>query len=887
VTARPDDADALATVLAGAVARGDALDAFLAAAGLLQVAEDALDSDPALLLHAAERLASGGPAGRAGAAAARAVAHRAGAMAARRRPAALRAWTAAMGDAAALLAGCVVAGAPPDGERIAAAVAAVRTGLALLPAPLRVTTARRPACFSVFDQHPDDVCALVARFARVHPERGRPLLVAGVRTSGAYLGPLAVAALREAGYEDVRGITLRPGRRLRGDQAAAVRAVARRGGVALVCDDPPATGRAVGAVADELARRGLRVVLLLAVLEDAEVLPPRLRGHTSVLLPEAEWAVRARLAPAAVAHALRGLAGPRVDVLSCAALTGPAREPARGHVRGVYEVGLRFTSAGSQHTMAVAAEGAGLGRFGARALDVHRSLAPFLPVVLGLRDGVIYREWLPADRRVGRTAAGDRDALAARLARYVDARARALALPRDETEDARGERPAWELAGLLLAGAFGPAEPAARVLVVDPAVRRVLRVARPAETDGRMELSRWYARPGGELVKVDWAEPADASWRVASCDPVSDLAQVTARSQDRALARGLRRAYAATGREPIEPERWLLHELAHLWSERPAADGGDPALLAACARAMRAYYEEVFFAGLEAAAEGPLCGLDVDGVLELDVLGFPALTPASAAALRALLVHGWRPLLVSGRGAGEIAERCASYRLPGGVAEYGAALHVTAAGATSGLLAADEVATLERVRAALAAQGGVRLDPGHRHALRAYVVDAGGRRRPPPDTAIAAALHAAAAAGVRVIRGDGQTDLVPAAANKGDGVRALLARLGADAGAPHPLDLAVGDTVADVPLLRLARRPFVPAHAPRELRAALRTTRAAYAAGLAEAVGAVLGHAPGGCPACRIADGGESRRTVLALLGLREGGLQRLPVHALGVLRAR
>src|SRR4029079_19464610 len=220
-----------------------------------------------------------------------------------------------------------------------------------------------------------------------------------------------------------------------------------------------------------------------------------------------------------------------------------------------------------------------------------------------------------------------------------------------------GDRPAWESAGLMLAGAFGPAEPVARVVLVDPAVRRVLRVGRPAEIDVRLSLARCCSVAGGELLKVDWAEPSDASFRVASCDPVCDLAQVTARSQDRALARGLRRAYAATGHDPVDPERWLLYELAHLWGLRGRGDR-DPALLDACARAMRAYYHEVFFADLRPPGDGPLWGIDVDGVLELDVAGFPALTPASAAALRALTVHGHRPLLVTGRGAGDVVERC-------------------------------------------------------------------------------------------------------------------------------------------------------------------------------------------------------------------------------------
>jgi len=105
VTWLHDDVDSLAAALTDAVARGDALDAFLAAAAMLQIAEDAMDGEPALLLHAAGRLASGGGwRGRGAAATARATARRAGDVAARRRPPAIRVWAGAVGEVVALLA---------------------------------------------------------------------------------------------------------------------------------------------------------------------------------------------------------------------------------------------------------------------------------------------------------------------------------------------------------------------------------------------------------------------------------------------------------------------------------------------------------------------------------------------------------------------------------------------------------------------------------------------------------------------------------------------------------------------------------------------------------------------------------------------------------------
>ena len=331
-----DDVDTLAAALTDAVARADDLDAFLAAAAMLQIAEDAMDGEPALLLHAAGRFASGGGwPGRGAAATTRAAARRAGDVTARRRPPAVGAWAATVGEVVGLLAdrvaGATAAGgsARPDAP-LAAAVCAACDGVERLPDPVRRTVARQPACFRTFDQHPDDVRELVGRFARLQPRRDRPLLVAGVRTSGVYLAPLAAAALRARGYRDVRVITLRPHRRLRADQRAAVRSVAARGGLGLVCDDPPASGSAVGAVAGDLARRGLDVVLLLAVFGDREALPPRLRDFRFVLLPERDWTVTARLEPARVRAAVAALLAPGADVVACEPLTAAGRRAERG-----------------------------------------------------------------------------------------------------------------------------------------------------------------------------------------------------------------------------------------------------------------------------------------------------------------------------------------------------------------------------------------------------------------------------------------------------------------------------------------------------------------------------------------------------------------------------
>lgn len=882
-TRAPDDLEGLAPRLGDAVRRGDRLDAFLFAAGMLQIAEDALYPEPELLLHAARRLgALPGLHARAAATAARTTARTGGALAERRVDERTRRW---MGDLAGLVETLAdqLSGTGAARPAAAADCAAVLDGVGALPDALRRIPMRRPACFGIFDQHPDDVQELVARFAVAQPARDRPLLVAGVRTSGSYLAPLAAAGLRARGYTDVHVLTLRPERRLGAGERRLVRWMAGRGGVALVCDDPPASGTALAGVAGLLAGQGLDVVLLLGVFGPPSALPRRLADYPAVLLGQGDWAVTARLAPSAVHATVAELLAPGVEVLACERLDQGVRRNPRRNVRAVFRLTVREDGALDSTERQIAVEGIGVGHFGAEALAVHRALEPFLAPVLGVRDGLLYREWLPAHTRADRVD-HDPARVAERLAAYVDARARALPLASDPTLAQRGNRPAWEAASLVLSRAFGAAEPVARVLVVDPAVQRLLRVRRPARVDGSMRLSRWFTGTAGELVKVDWADPPGASWRVESSDPVADLAQVSAGARDDALARPLRDAYTMLGHEPVDAERWLLHELAHLWSMERAAPE-DPAPRRAATAAVQAYMHEVFFADVEPPGDGPLCAIDVDGVLELDVLGFPALTPASAGALRALTAHGHRPVLCTGRTAPEVIDRCGAYRLAGGVAEYGAQVYVTGAGPARTLLDSGEAQMMRRLADALGALDGVQVDARGHHAVRASRPDGGARPRRLREEDVALALHRAAATGIRAIHGDAQTDLVLRRIDKGAGVRALAAQLGA--GGENPaVAFAMGDTLPDVPMLDLATRPFAPAHADRRVRMRARATRRPYTAGFAEAVGDVLGHRPGTCPTCRVpGEPGGRRRLMLALLALRESGLRGLPRRAVRVTR--
>jgi hypothetical protein len=159
------------------------------------------------------------------------------------------------------------------------------------PPEVRGTVTRTPSCFRSFHQHPDDVAALIGRFAAGWPDRSRPVIVVGVRTSGSYLAPFAVASLRRAGFSDVTMVSARPDQWYLRSDARTLRAAARKAAVALVIDDPPASGNAVAGVRAGLMHFGIpqdAIIPALALFEDSSNPPEALSPFGSVTLPWAE-----------------------------------------------------------------------------------------------------------------------------------------------------------------------------------------------------------------------------------------------------------------------------------------------------------------------------------------------------------------------------------------------------------------------------------------------------------------------------------------------------------------------------------------------------------------------------------------------------------------------
>ena len=908
------DFDGLDLLLGQQADKGRWLDAFLLAAGMNQILEDHLHRDFAELDRVTKTLAELGGPGRAAAAVVRGA--RAAGLAARaasRRERQLVRWQLELDLAVRRLA------AASQSVDECVDVHAVLRRAPSLPARLRRAVVRLPTCFRSLDQKPEDLARIVRDFASRYPDRSRPILVVGLRTSGSYLAPLYAHFLVRTGYQVVGAMTLRPGQRILGHEAQRLAQMAARDGLVLLTDDPPKTGSSLARAALTLVSCGVpqaSIKLLLPLLDNRGHVPEGLRGYEAFLLPMDQWEVQRLLSPDRLRATLGNILNGEVERVEVVEL-GPRSDlksgsPVRRHVRSLLRVTLHKAIEGREREHLIYVKGVGLGYFGNHSLAVARPLAGFLPELYGVTEGLLFRAWHPEASRTANTAS-DRD-LARVVADYVSARSRALAATEDKSLRTAGLNPIWQRIADLLGKGLGRQRVVFRP-ALHAAAKRLLRVSDPSVIDGSMALSQWFGTR--HLVKVDYDERAFSNQdtvidQLYSFDPVFDLAvaaadhelEVDPERSDSGFLDQLTNAYESGSGKKIPPERWLLYQLLHLFSHQQflesllsevregaiPADGLEALTAAevsatadrasrAAARADQRYLAGALLADTSSPLTGPLCAIDIDGVLETGWLGYSSATPTGVGALRRLMRHGYRPILASGRSVGEVIDRCRAFGLAGGVAEYGAAVYDRAAGCVVDLLEESQVADLERIRARLRSMPGVHVDSGYRRIVRAHSFS--GHSRAPLLQEMVDELSDGNS--INAVHGVAQTDIVPASINKGRGVRALAERLSREsAGTGSSLAFAIGDSFADLSLLDEASAGFGPANSDPAVRASgARVMTRPRQAGLAQAVSLFLEHGPIGCAACR--GPRHSRDASLLITALSAGGAGRWKKLGLGV----
>jgi len=750
-----------------------------------------------------------------------------------------------------------------------------------LPEELLRERIKVPAAFRTQDLAHHDLLELTDRFVAAFPDRQRPVLALGLRTAGSYFAPLVCAALKARGYRDVEASTLRPKKLVAPWEEAALVRCARRQGLTVVVDEPANTGGTLARTIDLIGRAGVppqNVVLLLPVhptrrnwAEAHECLP--LYRSTVITLEPEEWHKHGLLDPEPFARQMqeyfqaRGYVEVEVRLSREAErfnqrLQRLSEEKFHNRLKRVHEVRLRDRMGGVE-TRFVLGKSVGWGWLGYHAFLAGERLAEFVPPVLGLRNGILYLEWLaeggvPALPR-------DREELLLRAASYVAARVKSLGLAADPLPemDLHHQKGIVLLAGEL-SRAFGLKH--AAVLKRVRLCRELVREACPVPTliDGKMRLLEWVQGPAAYL-KTDFEHHGMGKTELNVTDPAYDLAEATMHldltaAQEQVL---LQRYREASGDHDVEKRLFPYKLLAGIFALKNAmANLRDPRLRHRHPEFNEKYIEAAAFLTVhtarfcaqrcrrpDAPAWGsPLAVLDVDGVLDKLIFGFPSTTAAGIEALALLHTHGVAVALNSARTLDEIREYSRTYGCVGGVAEYGSVAWDAVTDRSHVLVTEESRDQMQRLARALRRVPGVFLNDRYRHSLRAYSYE-DGRTIPLPKALVDGTIADLGLDRLRLHQTYLDSTVLAREVDKGKGLLALLAL----AGVERAETIAVGDSEADLAMFRVASRSFAPKHISAKATARLlgcRITDRSYQPGLLSAVRSIVHPQADRCPRC-------------------------------------
>lgn len=712
---------------------------------------------------------------------------------------------------------------------------------AQLPPRCGAWRTRVPEAFRCQDLTHHDVIAMAERLRVSLAVATRHVFVLGPRTAGNYFAPLVHAHLERSGVASHGWISLRPKDGITREERRKLRAVCESQGLIVIIDDHPNTGNTFALLVNALGQLGVSRSRIIVVSPDhpaqldwkplvspaqtvslspSEFHKSKLLGDDEQLLSLARGLLRARGLEVA-----RLCTSDMVDRINAnlAAQYGASFEV---RLKRVFEVEV-LDKAGTSRRMMILAKSTGWGYLAYHAFFAAGRLADFVPELIGVREGLMFVEWVASAG--GTNAEPDPSDIAHRVPAYVAARARCLPLEEAPYGGTGGHRVTGRNA--IVAELKFPYGRFLSRVVGRKILNEWARLAppRPILTDGRMERANWVNGAQG-LRKVNFEHHNFGGIEQDVVDPAYDLADaifelnLDAEAEDRMVTQFVRETGDQALRDRVLPYKLHAGLLAMVRAGYELARPFSPTQLeAANRRFLKGRDFLTYHFGRHMARRIPIVTnpawtdklffLDLDGVLDIQALGFfPHTTPNGLRALWLLQAHGYSVIPNSGRSVDHVRHYCETYGLPGGVAELGTVFFDRVTGSEERLLNADVADELQRCREKMEQLPGVLVDPSYRTIVHAY------RYRGGRWIGLTAEDIARAQVGglgqVEVVMMPEDTYVVPKVVNKGTAVSIVRKRA-----ASLAFVAAMGDGKTDVAMLREADIAFSPANACQEIRA--------------------------------------------------------------------
>jgi len=687
-----------------------------------------------------------------------------------------------------------------------------------------------------------DICTLAQRYMEFNPDRTTETFIIGPRTAGAYFAPVVSAYLVRNGYKYVSWMTVRPKRGFTTGERKEMRRHAGPNVRCVLTDDHSSTGLTFALLQEELSRMGVQpsqITLLapihprrphvsLAVSPETRViklLHTDLHKRRTMDSPEQseylEGLIRRSLSPGAKVTVRESPETAQINDR----FWKQTADSFQVRLKHVYDVHVHPPQ-GHDRPMRVLAKSVGWGWLGYHACIAGTKLHNAVPRVLGLRDGMLFMEWI--DQPPGAQRETGTDLQAEQIGKYVAFRREALRL----NEDPRFFGPeygwGWQEIVSLLRRPYGIRSGYLKNHILYQRLREHTSPA-PMLVDGRMFPIDWL-HDGEKLIKSDFEHHNFGPPNLEMADPAFDLAGaafelgLSVKAESTMLD-----AYRKSSLDESIDERLVLYKLlyarvvqrlAHVellskdsvttpvHNHARYARSWDFLVLTmmrSCARMMNT--TRPF------SRSGNVLYLDIDGVLDTGIFGFPHTTPRGLAALALLRQAGYSVVPNSGRSVLHIREYCRSFGFEGGVGEYGSVIVRTKDDEEIPLASPAALEQIAECRTKLKNLPGVFFDPSYRFAIRAYRFGSGGTFGL-SRTELEELLERNKFTLLRVISHQSDSYIVSREVDKGRAALAFNELLG------YHIDrvAAMGNSDDDLPMLSVAGVPFAPKNSSRGVR---------------------------------------------------------------------
>jgi hydroxymethylpyrimidine pyrophosphatase-like HAD family hydrolase/orotate phosphoribosyltransferase len=725
-----------------------------------------------------------------------------------------------------------------------------------LPQSLLRRHMRLPEAFRSQDMSHHDVLRLIQAFTASAEPGPEAILIVGLRTAGAYFAPLMAEYLKTRGFAAVKWVSIRPKNGTSRWEKRQLRNAARRNKRILVVDDYPSTGHTFRITLEILREHGIgnERIAVLAPTHEAQRNWPRLANlcepiRVFTIQPDELYKVDS-LAPAAVEQlcneyfAATGFAahvaeGPEIKLVN-RRLAEHLKDGHHAREKRVFSVELRGGS--KNETKKLFFKSVGWGWLGYHAYIAGTRLDGFVPKVVGLRNGLLVTEWIDETN-------SDATVPVERIASYVAARSRRLTL----AGDCRLESSTYRWTGYdhilsVLRQAYGPYVNRLKMRALRRNLEKYVSSV-PALVDGRMQPGEWLNN-GKAFYKIDFEHHNFGGGEADIVDPAYDLAAAAFEFRlSRQAEQEMLRVYMKESGDSTVGERILFHKILYGtmaidYSMQSLAAGKEPYKhneRRLFARDFLAYAMTEFcgqFLQLEAPPKWSpaLFFMDLDGVFDYELLGFPHATRCGLQSISLLRSNGFSIVPNTGRGVQHVRQYCSAYGFPGGIAEYGSVFVDTVNRREVPFITPDTVGQLEVCRKAIQELPGVFIDPSYEYSIRAYRYNGRVMTGLTVDE-VKSVVKRPEFSRLTFICRPSSTYIVQNRVNKGTALRVVRRMVGSR----NVPVTAIGDSELDIAMLRAADFAYAPANCATLLRklskeGKCRIVRQRFQSGLLEAV---------------------------------------------------